>query len=126
MRPTGDRLTAAVREMTRKYDVLFANNWNDPELTHAAYWCEDRLHLNATGHRRVAARVLQTMGEPHPEEWMTSLPRATAAPNLVQNITYYRRYVLPWIGRRLTGRSSGDGRQPKYAQWRTVGPPAVG
>jgi hypothetical protein len=27
--------------------------------------------------------------------------------------TYYREYVLPWIGRRLTGRSSGDGRAAK-------------
>ena len=28
-------------------------------------------------------------------------------------IAYWRGYVLPWVGRRLTGRSSGDGREPK-------------
>ena len=35
---------------------------------------------------------------------------------------YYRRYVLPWIGRRLTGRSSGDGRVAKIAELTVVDP----
>ncbi|NEE02816.1 SGNH/GDSL hydrolase family protein [Phytoactinopolyspora halotolerans] len=122
VRPVGNRLTAAVREMTTRYDVPFADNWSDPELRHPAYWCEDRLHLNASGHRRVAARVLQTLGALPPEEWMTPLTTAIAPPSRMEKVTYYRRYVLPWIGRRLTGRSSGDGRYPKYAQWRTVEP----
>jgi hypothetical protein len=29
---------------------------------------------------------------------------------------HWREYVLPCIGRRLTGRSSGDNRDPKIAQ----------
>lgn len=86
----------------------------------------DRLHLNAAGHRRVAARVLQALGHAFPEEWMVTLPGRTAAPNLVQNVAYYRRYVVPWIRRRLTGRSSGDGRQPKHSHWQTVGPRPAG
>ncbi len=35
---------------------------------------------------------------------------------------YYRRFVLPWIGRRLTGRSSGDGRRAKIAELTVVDP----
>jgi hypothetical protein len=35
---------------------------------------------------------------------------------------YYRRYVLPWIGRRLTGRSSGDGRVAKIPTLTLVDP----
>ncbi len=30
-------------------------------------------------------------------------------------LEYWREYVLPWIGRRLTGRSSGNAREPKHA-----------
>jgi len=33
---------------------------------------------------------------------------------------YWREYVLPWIGRRLTGRSSGDNREPKIATLQRV------
>ena len=28
--------------------------------------------------------------------------------------TYYREHVGPWVRRRLTGTSSGDGREPKH------------
>ncbi len=35
---------------------------------------------------------------------------------------YWNAYVLPWMGRRLTGRSSGDGRSPKFADWVLVPP----
>lgn len=122
MRPVGAQLTAAVSELTAKYDVPFADNWSDPELRRADYWCEDRLHLNAAGHRRVAARVLQTLGASPPAEWTAKPPSQVTTPTLVDNVTYYRKYVLPWIGRRLAGRSSGDGRDPKYAQWRTIEP----
>jgi hypothetical protein len=35
---------------------------------------------------------------------------------------YYRDHVAPWVHRRLTGTSSGDGRQAKYPVFDTVGP----
>ncbi|NED96105.1 SGNH/GDSL hydrolase family protein [Phytoactinopolyspora alkaliphila] len=125
MQRLGDLLTTAVEELTIKHDVMFTNMWADAELTHAAYWCDDRLHLNAAGHHRVAAHVLQTLGAAYPEEWM--LPAASGpalAPGLAANAAYYRQHVLPWIRRRLTRRSSGDGRQPKYIDWRAIEPDA--
>jgi lysophospholipase L1-like esterase len=118
----GDLLTAAVKELTAKHDVPFVNVWADTELTRADYWAEDRLHLNAAGHRRAAAHVLGTLGAQYPQEWLDPVPRVLPAPGLMTNAVYYRRYVVPWIRRRLTGRSSGDGRLPKYAQWRVVEP----
>lgn len=30
-----------------------------------------------------------------------------------EDVHWARTYLLPWIGRRATGRSSGDGRGPK-------------
>jgi hypothetical protein len=30
---------------------------------------------------------------------------------------YYREYVLPWINRRVRGRSSGDNRTGKFLDW---------
>jgi hypothetical protein len=30
---------------------------------------------------------------------------------------YYREHVLPWVNRRLRGRSSGDDRSGKYETW---------
>ena len=32
-------------------------------------------------------------------------------------VRYWVVYVLPWLGRRLLGKSSGDRRRPKYPTW---------
>jgi lysophospholipase L1-like esterase len=103
--------------------VMFVDNYRDREMRRAAYWSEDRLHLNALGHSRVAARVLAAMGVE------TDLPVAASSDlgsrGLLSEAAYVGRYVLPWLGRRLTGKSSGDGRDPKHATWSLVEPPAA-
>lgn len=99
-------------------NVTYVDNWNDRELAEARYWSRDKLHLNALGHARVASNVLAALGLPPVDgviEVREMPKQGTAA--------YYRQYVLPWIGRRLTGRSSGDNREPKFASYSSVEPP---
>lgn len=117
---TGGRLTSEVINLTSSYGVPFADNWADAELRKAHFWGEDRLHLNAAGHHRVAARVLDTLGFGYPSSWMSLAPTEERPPGLLENAVFYRRYVMPWIRRRVTRRSSGDGRLPKYPQWITI------
>lgn len=64
----GDLLSAAVvARLQSRPDVVRALNWPDRELSTPGYWSEDRLHMNARGHHRVAARVLTALGvEPPP------------------------------------------------------------
>ena len=58
----GDLLSAAVESrIADRPDVVRAYNWPDAELSRPAYWSEDRLHMNARGHHRVAARVLEAL-----------------------------------------------------------------
>jgi lysophospholipase L1-like esterase len=123
----GDALTIAVRGRLDGTAVPFVDNWFDPRLPELAYWSVDRLHLNSRGHAVAAANVLATLGVP-----VGATPGGVGVPDgdpgsasdlggpsdlLVRPRTaeYWRRYVLPWIGRRLTGRSSGDHRQAKRA-----------
>jgi len=116
----GDELSAAVlRRIEDRPDVIQALNWPDRELTDPSFWSADRLHMGARGHHRVAARVLTALGERAPEEWW-DLPHEGIAH--LERTRYYREHVLPWVKRRLTRRSSGDGRQPKYAAWTTIAP----
>ncbi|WP_335972368.1 SGNH/GDSL hydrolase family protein [Streptomyces sp. CA2R106] len=82
-------------------------------------WAEDRLHLTAQGHERVAEAVWQALGLPAQSDWTRPLPpavRAGWAARRLSDARFTRTHLLPWIGRRLTGRSSGDGRDPKRAQ----------
>jgi hypothetical protein len=60
--------------------------------------------------------VLAALGVP-----IADAPDAgTAADAHERTAAYWRRYVLPWIGRRITGRSSGDDRAPKIATLQPV------
>lgn len=81
------------------------------------FWSEDRLHANALGHERIAAALAHALGLPGTDaSWAAPLPPAPApsvAWRTVDDLRWTRRYLLPWIWRRATGRSSGDGVVPK-------------
>lgn len=112
IRRRGDALADQVRDALTRTQTPFVDNWGDATLRQARYWSADRMHLNALGHARVAANVLSALQVPVPTEWgIEEVADAGAASP--RPIAYYRDYVLPWIGRRLTGRSSGDGRTAK-------------
>ncbi|HEY9324917.1 MAG TPA: SGNH/GDSL hydrolase family protein [Agromyces sp.] len=110
----GARLTAALVDLADRPGVTFVDNFNDVGLRDIRYWSPDKLHLNALGHARVASNVLTGLGVAVPVEWgVEEVAAAPAGPKSRNTAAYYREFVLPWIGRRLTGRSSGDGRTAK-------------
>jgi hypothetical protein len=77
----------------------------------------DRLHLNAEGHNRVAQALLEKLGYRFDASWRIPLPPAKptswAKKRLISAI-WFLTFALPWIWRRLRGKSSGDGRSAKY------------
>jgi len=113
IRARGDELAEAVRDRLAGTGIAYIDNWGDSVLTDLRFWSVDRLHLNALGHARVAGTVLAGLGVEVPAA--AHAPSEAGAPDIARPRTaeYWRQYVLPWIGRRLTGRSSGDGRTPK-------------
>lgn len=116
----GDLLSiAVVGRVQDRPDVIRALNWPDRDLSAPPFWSPDRLHMNSRGHHRVAARVLTALGLTPPEQWW-SLPELEFGQ--LGRRDYYREHLSPWVRRRLTGTSSGDGRAPKYADWVTLAP----
>ncbi|MGF2948062.1 SGNH/GDSL hydrolase family protein [Microbacterium alcoholitolerans] len=116
----GDLLSAAVEHRIEdRSDIIRAWNWPDTELSRPRYWSQDRLHMNANGHHRVAARVLHALGAEPPAEWWSP---TTEFPGGPAGLAYYRQFVGPWIRRRVTRTSSGDGRTAKYAEWTELMP----
>lgn len=111
---------AVVERITGHPEVVRALNWHDTELGSSWYWSEDRLHMNARGHHRVAARVLESLGQSVDEGWWHW--EGPVAKRELRSTDYYRTHVGPWLKRRLTGTSSGDGRLPKYADWHEITP----
>ena len=77
----------------------------------------DRLHLNTEGHNRVAQALLEKLGYQFDASWRIPLPPAPKPSWLSRRISstiWFFSFGLPWIWRRLRGKSSGDGRSAKY------------
>lgn len=119
----GDALTVAARGLADRLGIPLCDNWSDPVLARREYWSTDRLHLAAVGHRRVASNVLRTLGYGVPADWVIDA-EPVPPPTRREELRYAREHVLPWVKRRLTGRSSGDGRPPKHPEYVRVDPRA--
>jgi hypothetical protein len=117
------RFNANVREVAARHGALVVDLEPVDVLTDRRLWWVDRLHLNAAGHTRVAAAVLEQLGvtDPallggEPGWWREALPPRPPIgrpEQLADDLRWVRRHLLPWLARRLRGTSSGDGRLPK-------------
>ncbi|MCH0540045.1 SGNH/GDSL hydrolase family protein [Streptomyces sp. MUM 203J] len=111
-RPRMEALLSYVDELAARHGALVVDLYGAEVLGDPRLWDVDRLHLTGEGHRRVSEAVWQTLGLPPEEDWRAPLPPAVPAPWLARrrgDLRFAREHLGPWIGRRLTGRSSGDG-----------------
>ncbi|WKU43706.1 SGNH/GDSL hydrolase family protein [Streptomyces sp. VNUA116] len=133
-RPRMEQLFSFVEALAERHGAVVVDLFGAEVLGDARLWADDRLHLNAEGHRRVAEAVWQALGHEPEDDWRAPLPPAVRpgwAARRASDARFTREHLVPWIGRRLTGRSSGDGRAGAHfsadegrAFW--VSPPAGG
>ncbi|MGW1278798.1 SGNH/GDSL hydrolase family protein [Streptomyces tsukubensis] len=115
-RPRMEELYAHLDALAARHGALVVNLYGTPVLGDPRLWDADRLHLTSEGHRRVAEAVWQVLGLPAEDDWQAPLPAEDPArwgARRAADLRFARRHLAPWIGRRLTGRSSGDGRPAK-------------
>ncbi|MFG6504186.1 glycosyltransferase [Microbacterium sp. P05] len=84
-----------------------------PALSDLPLWSDDRVHLRPGGHRLVAYRAAEALGVPDAET-LGELDEAFHADEAPLPGTWLRRDALPWLWRRMHGRTAGDGRDPKH------------
>ncbi|MFJ2345601.1 SGNH/GDSL hydrolase family protein [Streptomyces antimycoticus] len=117
--PRLERLFSVIDELGARHDATVVDLFASQSVGDPRMWDEDRLHLNAEGHRRVAEAVWQALGHEPEADWDAPLPPAVPVGWIARrtsDVRFARQHLGPWIGRRLTGRSSGDGRAPKRAE----------
>jgi phosphatidylinositol alpha 1,6-mannosyltransferase len=84
-----------------------------PAIGDLPLWADDRVHLRSSGHRFVAYRAAEALGVPDAEA-LGGLDEALHADDPVAPGSWVRRDALPWVWRRLRGRTAGDGRAAKH------------
>ncbi|GAA4955977.1 SGNH/GDSL hydrolase family protein [Streptomonospora halophila] len=100
-----------IRAIADRHGCYLVDQWSMDALTDPRAWDADRLHMSPEGHRRLAAKVAEAVGAPvgggH-EAWPPAPPPDRRAARRA-DARWAREHLVPWLGRRLTGRSSGDG-----------------
>ncbi|MBJ8342504.1 SGNH/GDSL hydrolase family protein [Antrihabitans sp. YC3-6] len=91
--------------------------WRMKDFSDRRMWSADRLHLNEIGHTRMAAEVLDVIGVPHALRPPPFPPPSERTRGEIrrEDLEWTRDTLIPWIGRRIRGISTGDGLPAKYA-----------
>ena len=108
-----------IRKVAAKYPVILFEAKNAEFLNDRRFLAFDRLHMNSEGHRRLANAVLQGLGYEFDPNWKVAPAVAKKKNKVVRvatNIVWVATFLIPWIWRRIRGKSSGDGRIAKYSK----------
>ncbi|GLW11258.1 lysophospholipase [Microtetraspora sp. NBRC 13810] len=117
LRPRVIGLNTRIRAAAARHGVTLIDTFPLAFVSDARMWSGDRLHASPVGHARIAAAVAHaldlpgsdgTWADPFPPPAAISAWRAAAT-----EARWLAAFAGPWIGRRLRGRSSGDGRTAK-------------
>lgn len=134
--PLGTRLalrTATYNELIRRavdeFEAVLVDMWEMAILRDDRMWSDDRLHLSADGHRRVAAAVLEALGRDPGFGWR-DLPAVPVPPRpwvaaRRDDARWARVHLLPWVARHVRGRSLGDRVPPKLPTLQGYPPPSL-
>lgn len=119
-RPLAPRVTALnarIREAAGRHGVAVAETGLAGAATDPRMWGTDRLHASPLGHERIAAALAHALELPGSSDaWTRPLPplaAPSAARRAAAELRWAGAFLGPWLGRRLRGRSSGDGRAAK-------------
>lgn len=109
-----------LRRIARESGALLLDLEALPAIGDLGMWADDRVHLGSRGHRFLAYRAADVLGVPDAET-LEGLDAALHDDAPASGGTWLRRDVLPWVWRRLRGRTAGDGVSPKHDDYVIVG-----
>lgn len=115
---TGGRMaihTANLHSIARRQQAHLTDLWGRAEFSDWGVWAEDRIHLTPRGHHLVMLATLEALGVQHalPDVELIAPREVTTGQALRSHARWARQHLGPWLNRRMTGRSSGDGLKPK-------------
>lgn len=104
-------LNSAVATIAERHDCLPVNLFHATVFDDARMWAPDRLHLSSAGHERVAGAYLEVLGLGD-ASWREPLPPAGVDASTWwsarrSDAAWASSHLLPWLGRRFRGQSSG-------------------
>ena len=115
-----------VRVVATRHNAVLVDLWGMHELADPQMWAPDRLHFSPLGHQAIACEVLNTLGVEHglSPQVLAERPARTWRQARTEDLVWARKYFMPWVGRRIRHRSSGDylsAKRPEFGRATIVG-----
>jgi len=122
--PVMTRIAARVPELNEliaaaaaRHGVVVLDGWTPAVTTDPRVWSPDRIHATPLGHGLIAAGMAYALGLPGSSSaWMDPLPPLPVRSRreiVAGEVAWAGKFLVPWLGRRVMRRSSGDGRVAK-------------
>lgn len=92
-----------------------------PAIGDLDLWADDKVHLRSRGHRFLAYRAAEALGVPDAEALAGLDAALHADDDPVAPGSWLGRDALPWVWRRLHGRTAGDGLAAKHSEYVLIG-----
>jgi lysophospholipase L1-like esterase len=109
-----------IKSLADKLDFYVVDSWAFEPMRDPRLWSRDMIHPSSEGHERIAQMALLGLGlRPDPAWDDGALTRplpdvlVTHSEKIAVSNQWLHDYAVPWVGRRLKGTSSGDGRSGK-------------
>ena len=114
-----------LRALARTSGAVLLDVETAPTIGDLSLWADDAVHLNPRGHRMLAYEGAARLGVPDAEP-LGLLEESLHAneddePAADPRAGWLRDHAMPWMLRRLRGRTAGDGREPKHPDLVTIG-----
>ncbi|UPK73965.1 SGNH/GDSL hydrolase family protein [Nocardioidaceae bacterium SCSIO 66511] len=107
------RLNTIYRDLARHHGIEQVTDTTGTVFEDSRAWAEDRLHLSPLGHERLAHAAAAIFGCTTGVDALAPPDGGSPRRTLQSQAAWWWEYVAPWVGRRLRGQSTGDGRTAK-------------
>ncbi|HZU46193.1 MAG TPA: SGNH/GDSL hydrolase family protein [Mycobacterium sp.] len=118
------RINDVIRAAAARYGFGLVDLYTAASMRDLDTWSFDRIHASTKGHMLFAAAAAEALNSPGSNhDWARSncaAPQPSPGSRAYAQLRWTQTLLLPWVWRRLRGRSSGDGRIPKRTRLQSV------
>lgn len=110
-------MTKLIEGVAAEYGIPVLDMFRMDEFAKLEYWCDDMVHFSGHGHIKIANKAANLLGLDynHAESHEEDMDKPNR--NLLHTVRWWVLHVMPFIGRRIRGASSGDGLEPKHEHY---------
>lgn len=116
LRTRTKRMAQLINRVGARHSVPVLDLQSLEQFAHGGYWCDDLAHFSNHGHTLIANLAAVALGLNARYTQLEPTEIAVPKPALRDRVRWLKVHVVPFLVRRVRGRTSGDGLSPKLPE----------